>query len=88
MQIDDEQLKKFILKSGLVSKSDFEDASEKAETKKQKVSNILLSDGKISETDLKKTEASVLGISFISLTNQKIDFSVLVSNSRADCAQL
>ena len=31
MQIDEEQLKKFILKGGLVSKSDFEDAIKKAE---------------------------------------------------------
>ncbi|MDR3519371.1 MAG: GspE/PulE family protein [Candidatus Pacebacteria bacterium] len=77
MEINDAQLKKFLLDGGLVSKKDFEDASEKAETKKQKVSNILLSDGKISEEDLKRTEALVLGIPFISLTNQKIDFSVL-----------
>jgi len=77
MQIDEEQLKKFLLDGGLISKNDFEDASEKAETKKQKVSEVLLSDGKISEADLKRTEAFVLGIPFISLTNQKIDFSVL-----------
>ena len=73
MQIDEEQLKNFILKGGLVSKTDFEDALKQAESKKQKVSNILLSEGKISETDLKKTEASILGIPFISLNNQKIE---------------
>ena len=79
MQINEEQLKKLILESGLVSKTDFESALQKAETKKQKIGNILLSDGKISETDLKRMEAFVLGIPFISLTdqNQKIDFSVL-----------
>ena len=77
MQIDEEQLKKFLLSGGLVSKTDFEDASKKAESKKQKVSNILFSDGKISEADLKRTEASVLGIPFVSLVEQKIDFSVL-----------
>ncbi|OGI66739.1 hypothetical protein A2823_00535 [Candidatus Nomurabacteria bacterium RIFCSPHIGHO2_01_FULL_41_91] len=77
MQINEEQLEKFILESGLVSKTDLKDALKKAETKKQKVGDILLSDGKISETDLKRTEALVLGIPFISLTSQKIDFSVL-----------
>jgi len=77
MQIDEEQFKKFILDGGLVSRVDFEDALEKAETKKQKVGNILLSEGKISETDLRRTEAFVLGIPFISLVDQKIDFSVL-----------
>lgn len=77
MQINEEQLKKFILESGLVSRTDFEDAFKKAEAQKQKVGNILLSDGKISEMDLKRMEAFVLGIPFVSLTNQKIDFSVL-----------
>ena len=77
MQINEEQLKKFILDSGLVSKTDLEEAFKKAEAKKQKIGNILLSDGKISETDLKRMEAFVLGIPFINLVNQKIDFSVL-----------
>src|SRR3989339_829180 len=77
MQIDEEQFKKFILKSGLISKTDFEVAVKEAEAKKQKIGDVLLSGGKISETDLKRMEAFVLGIPFISLTNQKIDFSVL-----------
>jgi len=77
MQINEEQLKKVILDGGLVSEKDLEDAFKKAETKKQKVGDILLSEGKISETDLRRMEAFVLGIPFVSLNNQKIDFSVL-----------
>jgi len=77
MQIDEEQLKKFILESGLVTRPDLDSAAKLALTKKQKIGNILLSGGKISETDLKRMEAFVLGIPFISLTEQKIDFSVL-----------
>src|SRR3989338_7525311 len=77
MQIDEKQFKKFVLESGLVSKTDLGEAEKKAEEKKAKLGNILLSEGKISETDLKRTEAFVLGIPFISLVNQKIDFSVL-----------
>ncbi len=77
MQINEEQLKKFILDSGLVSQVDLEFATQEASTKSQKLSNVLLSEGKISETDLKKMEAFVLGIPFINLVNQKIDFSVL-----------
>src|SRR3989339_6621 len=77
MQIDEEQLKKYILDSGLVSRSDFSASEKKAEEKKQKIGNILLSDGKISEADLKRMEAFVLGIPFVSLINEKIDFSVL-----------
>jgi type IV pilus assembly protein PilB len=48
-----------------------------AKTKNQKVGNILLSEGKISEADLKRMEAFVLGIPFVSLANEKIDFSIL-----------
>jgi type IV pilus assembly protein PilB len=77
MQIDDEQLKKFILKSGLVSRADLDAAIKQAETKKIKFGDILLSEGKISETDLRRAEAFVLGIPFIDLTEQKIDFSIL-----------
>src|SRR3989344_1632639 len=77
MQIDEEQFKKFILEGGLVSKKDLDSAIKVAEAKKQKLGNILLSEGKISETDLKRAEAFVLGIPFVSLVNQKIDFSVL-----------
>ncbi len=77
MQISEEKLKKFILDGGLVSKKDFDEAVKKSETNKQKVGDVLLADGKISETDLKKMEAFSLGIPFISLVNQKIDFAVL-----------
>ena len=77
MTINDEHLKKFILESGLVSKSDLEEVFKIAEEKKQKVSNVLLSEGKITETDLKRMEAFVLGIPFIDLSQTKIDFSIL-----------
>src|SRR3989338_4323625 len=77
MTINDEHLKKFILESGLVSKSDLEEVFKIEEEKKQKVSNVLLSEGKITETDLKRMEAFVLGIPFIDLSQTKIDFSIL-----------
>ena len=77
MQIDEGQLKKYILDSGLVSRSDFSASEKKAEEKKQKIGNVLLSEGKISEADLKRMEAFVLGIPFVSLINEKIDFPVL-----------
>src|SRR3990167_3935103 len=81
MQINEEQLEKSILESGLVSRSDFDAILEKAKKssseKKQKISDLLLAEGKISETDLKRMESFVLGIPFVDLTAQKIDFSVL-----------
>jgi type IV pilus assembly protein PilB len=77
MQINEEQLKKFILESKLVSRTDLDESVKKAEEKKQKFGDILLSDGKISETDLRRMEAFVLGLPFVNLTNQKIDIAVL-----------
>ena len=77
MQINEEQLKKTILDSKLVSSSDLDELGKKAEAKKQKLGDILLSEGKISEVDLKRMEAFVLGIPFIDLSTQKIDIAVL-----------
>jgi len=77
MQVNEEQLKKFILESGLVNKTDLEEAQQKSIATENKISDILLSEGKISEKDLKKMEAIVMGIPFISLLGEKIDFTVL-----------
>jgi type IV pilus assembly protein PilB len=77
MQINEEQLKKVILDSKLISHSELDELIDKAKSKNQKLSNILLSDGKISETDLKRMEAYVLEIPFINLEKTKIDFATL-----------
>ncbi len=77
MQINEEQFKKVILDSGLITRSELDELDKKAETKNQKLSNVLLSDGKISETDLKKMEAFVLEIPFVSLVKEKIDPAIL-----------
>jgi type IV pilus assembly protein PilB len=77
MQINEEQLKKLILDSGLVTRSDFDEALEKATETKQKVGDILLAESKISDSDLKRMEAFALGIPFVSLIKEKVDFSIL-----------
>ena len=77
MQISEEQIKKFILESGLVSKKDLEAALEKSAAQKQKLTNVLLSEGKISATDMKRMEAFALGIPFVDLAGEKIDFAGL-----------
>jgi type IV pilus assembly protein PilB len=77
MVINEKQLEKAILESGLVSRSELDESIKKAGIKNQKLSNILLSDGKISETDLKQMEAFVLEIPFVNLVNKKIDSAIL-----------
>ena len=67
MQTSDEQFKKLILDSRLVTEAEYAEAEKKSKEKKQKVGDILLSDGKISESDLRRIEAFALGIPFVSL---------------------
>lgn len=77
MQIDEQQLKKFILESKLISRSDLDEIAKKSEEKKQNLSDTLISEGKISEIDLKRMEAFVLGIPYVNLADQKVDFTIL-----------
>lgn len=77
MHIKDDQLKEFILDSGLVSRADFESAENEAKTKDQSVGHILISQGKISEDDLRRVQAYIIGIPFVNLRGQKVDFDVL-----------
>lgn len=77
MQIDEEVLKKSILSSNLIFKNDLEDLIKLAQEKKQKLSDVLLSSGKLAEADLRRMEAYVLGIPYVSLEKEKIDISIL-----------
>ncbi|HVT75332.1 MAG TPA: ATPase, T2SS/T4P/T4SS family [Candidatus Paceibacterota bacterium] len=77
MYIEESQLKQFISDSGLVSKKDITDAQTEAKAKKTGLGEILVNHGKISEDDLRKMQAYILGIPFVDLKGQKIDFAVL-----------
>ncbi len=77
MQINEVQLKRFLLESKLISKEDIENAIKDGEEKNQSWTDMLLNANKISETDLKRMEAFVLGIPFVSLEKQKIDLDIL-----------
>ncbi len=77
MHIKDDQLKKFLLEASLVSEADLNSAFEKAQASSQSLGAVLKAEGKISEDDLRRTEAYVLGISFISLQGEKIAFDTL-----------
>src|SRR3989344_5091897 len=77
MHADETQLKLFLLDSGLVSKKDIENAEKKSVGKSVSFGEALVIDGKLSEDDLRKAEAYILGIPFINLSGQKIDFDIL-----------
>lgn len=77
MQIKEEELIKFILDAGLLSKKDIEESKKVSAEKGETLSNTFLSLGKISENNLRRMQAYVLGIPFVSLLGQKIDFEIL-----------
>jgi len=77
MLVEDTQLHKFILDSGLVSKEDLEQARLEAAKSGQSVGDTLISDGKITPDNLRRIQALVLGISFIDLKDKKIPFEIL-----------
>jgi type IV pilus assembly protein PilB len=75
MVVKDKQLKEFLIDSGLVTKEDIGAAEKKK--KKKTLGETLVSEGKISEDDLRKTQAYILGIPFVDLKGQKLDHEVL-----------
>ena len=77
MYISDEQLREFLSDSGLVSKKTFDAAAKKAEEKGLTVSEVLVSDGALSEDDLRRSHAYVLGIPFVDLSKMKPDLNTL-----------
>lgn len=77
MHIEEKQLKDFILDSGLVSKGDLSAAEKTAQEKEQGIGEVLVSTGAINENDLRRIQASVLGIPFVDLKGEHIDFDVL-----------
>lgn len=77
MKTSGSQLKNFILDSGLVSRAIFDEAVKEADEKKTSPEKVLVSKGHISEDDLRRMQAYVLGVPFINLRDEKIPFEVL-----------
>lgn len=77
MYINDEQLREFLSDSGLVSQKKFDAAAKKANDKDVSVGEVLVSDGELSEDDLRRSHAYVLGIPFVDLSNTKPDLNTL-----------
>lgn len=78
MFVEDAQLYKFILDSGLVSKEDLDVAKKESESKKKHLGDILVSGGKISADNLRRMQAYGLGIPFVDLKGKKLPFETLI----------
>ena len=77
MLVEDTQLYKFILDSGLVTKDDLENAKKDADKSNKRLGDILVAAGKITPDNLRRMEAYVLGIPFVDLKGKKIPFDTL-----------
>jgi type IV pilus assembly protein PilB len=77
VRIKDDQLKRFVIDSGLLPRKDLDSAEKKAKEQNVPIATVLVNEGSISEDDLRRIESYVLGIPFISLKDKKVDFDVL-----------
>jgi type IV pilus assembly protein PilB len=77
MHIEETQLKEFIIDSGLVSRADL--AKAEAESAKSGIGlgKALIASGKLTDDDVRRMQAYILGIPFVSLVDQHLDFSIL-----------
>jgi len=77
MHVDKTQLEKFILDSRLVSKSDISAAKKAIKDSGEEIGTALVKSGVISKDNLRRMQAYVLGIPFVNLIGQHLDFEVL-----------
>jgi len=77
MRVEPQQLKAFLLDANLVTEEQFDAAQKKAQNSGQKVGDVLISEGLISEEELIKLEAYILGIPFVNLEKEIVSPEVL-----------
>jgi len=77
MRVEPQQLKSFLLDAGLVNEKQFDKALKKADKTKQKIGDVLISEGLISQEELIKLQAYILGIPFVDLEKEKVSPEIL-----------
>ena len=77
MKVEPQQLKAFIVSSGLVDEKQFDNCFKKAEKSNETVENVLISEKLITQADLIRLKAYILGIPFVNLEKDKIPADIL-----------
>jgi type IV pilus assembly protein PilB len=77
MHVTNAQLKRYTLDSGVVSRKDVEAAEKNSKDKKISLGEALVSAGALSEDDMRRMQAHILGIPYLSLIGQDIDIETL-----------
>ncbi|MES2623474.1 MAG: GspE/PulE family protein [Patescibacteria group bacterium] len=77
MYIDHEKLYKFIIDSGLISQDEYATLREQSEKSGQRIQDLLVSTGKMTEDDFLSMQSYLVGIPFVDLSDAKIAPDVL-----------
>ena len=77
MHVNETQLEKFILDSRLVSEDDLSAAKKTLKGGDERIGDALVKRGTLSKDNLRRMQAYVLGIPFVNLSGQHIDFEIL-----------
>ncbi|OHA62036.1 MAG: hypothetical protein A2117_02000 [Candidatus Wildermuthbacteria bacterium GWA2_46_15] len=73
MRVEPQQLKAFLLDANLLKEGQFNEAEKVARETNQRIGDVLISQGLITQEELAKLEAYILGIPFVNLEKEKID---------------
>ncbi len=77
MHIDEHQLENFILDSGLVSSEEMKNLVKASKDEGIGIGELAVKKGLLTDDDLRRVHAYLLGVPFVDLKNRKIDFEVL-----------
>jgi type IV pilus assembly protein PilB len=77
MKVENQQLKSFLADAGLVSEEKFNQLEKKASKEKKKIDDLLVAEGLITQEELIKLKAYILGIPFVNLEKTVVDPKVL-----------
>ncbi len=77
MKIENQQLRSFLIGADIITEEQFNQISQRAVKENKKISDILVAEKFISEENLIKMKAYILGIPFINLEEKKIDANIL-----------
>lgn len=77
MRVEPRQLKAFLLDAGLLKESQFVEAEKVSQETNQRLGDVLVYRGLISQEELGKLEAYILGIPFVNLEKEKVDPEIL-----------
>ena len=77
MHIEETQLENFIIDSGLIPRDGVKKLREEAEESHSSIGKLAVTQGLLTDDDLRRMQAYILGVPFVDLKNRKIDFDVL-----------